>query len=61
MFHLDRSGAEITDVTTPMPPELPPEPWPPPDEGTPPTPPAIPEPWPPPELDPPVPPSPDDP
>ncbi|HEV8103493.1 MAG TPA: hypothetical protein VGP69_07150 [Gaiellaceae bacterium] len=48
-------------MTTPNTPELPPEPQPPPDEGTLPLPDPVPELWPPPdELDPPTLPSPDD-
>ncbi|HZP74290.1 MAG TPA: hypothetical protein VFA97_13045 [Gaiellaceae bacterium] len=43
----DRSyGAQMTEPETP---DLPPEPAPPPDEGTPPAPPTVPEPYPPPD------------
>jgi len=41
-----RYGAAVTALETP---ELPPEPAPPPDEGTPPTPAPVPEPYPPPD------------
>ena len=41
-----RYGAEVTGFETP---DLPPEPTPPPDEGTPPTPAEVPEPYPPPD------------
>ena len=41
-----RYGAAVTAFE---PPDLPPEPAPPPDEGTPPTPPVVPEPYPPPD------------
>jgi hypothetical protein len=43
---LDRYGAEVSAFETP---ELPPEPSPPPDEGTPPMPAPVPEPYPPPD------------
>jgi hypothetical protein len=43
---IDRYGAEMTAFEVP---DLPPEPAPPPDEGTPPTPPPVPEPYPPPD------------
>jgi hypothetical protein len=41
-----RYGAEVTGIETP---DLPPEPAPPPDEGTPPMPAPVPEPYPPPD------------
>jgi hypothetical protein len=42
----ERYGADVAGLETP---ELPPEPAPPPDEGTPPTPAPVPEPYPPPD------------